>query len=168
MRCVGSGMNASAVSCASIVIVLLVASAAGCGKKGPAVEFVEGIVLIDGQPLAEANVGFSPQSPQGLAGVGKTDARGIFRLTATRGGRATAGVPIGEYTVTVSKIEFDLKGQPPPADGDYSNIPVKSLVPEAYSLNGFSPLEATVTPGGGGTDVYHFELDSKFKAPVAK
>ncbi len=33
---------------------------AGCGRSGPAVAFVEGTVLLDGQPVAEATVGFSP------------------------------------------------------------------------------------------------------------
>jgi len=46
-----------------MVVMWLIAIAAvsmivGCGRSGPEVHYVEGVVLLDGEPLAGATVGF--------------------------------------------------------------------------------------------------------------
>lgn len=151
-----------------VVCIVACGLGAGCGRKGPVVEFVEGVVILDGQAVEGASVGFSPLDAAGLAGNGRTDAAGKFRLTSTRGGKAEGGVPIGRYAVMVSKVEYDLGGKPPPEDGDYSNIPVKTVVPEDYGVAATSGLEVDVPPGGGSVDRFRFELSSKYKASGRK
>jgi hypothetical protein len=80
--------------CAAAVLVW----AAGCGTKGPDVQFVEGRVTLDGTPLANATVG--PQarwSPGGgkwqfTADAGMTVLR---RLEYARNGRQVADLAPG-------------------------------------------------------------------------
>ena len=150
----------------TVLLVLVVGCglvAGGCGKKGLQVEYVEGIVLLDGEPVGDAAVGLSPVDGAGLPATGRTRKDGIFHVTATRGGRADAGVPAGEYVMTVTKAEYDLQGKSPPAEGDYSNIPVRHVVPVAYGFIDTSGIRMTVPPGGGRADKFRFELRSDFK-----
>jgi hypothetical protein len=145
------------------LLLAIVAVVVGCGRQGPVVQFVEGIVLLDGAPVAGANVAFSPTGAEGLPAVGRTNESGIFHLTSTRGGRPEKGAAVGAYAVTITKAEYDLGGKPPPADGDYSNVPVRHVVPEAYGSAATSGLTATVKPGGGNVDTFRFELVRDFK-----
>ena len=76
---------------------------AGCGPKGPDVQFVEGVVTLDGKPLDGAAVAFVPVDKAGISAAGKTDADGRFRLNATQGKKYGKGTVVGEYVVTVTK-----------------------------------------------------------------
>jgi len=67
-------------------------------------ENVEGIVTLDGQPVADATITFVPVNDgQGTAATGITDENGDFRLTAA--GESTAepstGIPPADYYVGV-------------------------------------------------------------------
>ena len=99
------------------LVAVGLALAVGCGRsKGPAVEFVEGMVLLDGQPIEGADVGFSPVAGR-LAAYGRTDSAGKFRLTTGQGGKRLAGAPIGDYAVTVIKWRNRLEDLGPRPDG---------------------------------------------------
>ena len=83
---------------------------AGCPADTAVVdtEYVEGVVTLDGTPVPEATVMFTPVTPgQGLGATGQTDANGVYKLTATTTGDATAeagaGTLPGEYYVGVIK-----------------------------------------------------------------
>jgi hypothetical protein len=134
---------------------------AGCGRSGPVVAFVEGTVLLDGQPVAEATVGFSPIAG-GLPAVGMTDGDGRFHLSSTGGGRPEAGAVPGEYAVVVSKQVVEHSGAPPTPEQESSVPPsswpdrgsarpptqtVRDLVPAAYGHAESSGLRAVVKPG---------------------
>ena len=57
-------------------VCLLIGMVLGCGQRGPVVEMVEGVVLLDGQPVEGATVLFSPDAggaADGLPAVGRTD-----------------------------------------------------------------------------------------------
>jgi len=69
---------------------------AGCG--GPRLSPVEGVVLLDGKPLADAAVQFIPQST-GRDATGQTDAAGKF-VMSTKNPRD--GVHPGAYKVVIS------------------------------------------------------------------
>jgi hypothetical protein len=69
---------------------------AGCG--GPRLSPVEGVVLLDGKPLADAAVQFVPQSA-GRDATGQTDAAGKF-VMSTKNPRD--GVHPGAYKVVIS------------------------------------------------------------------
>ncbi len=143
----------------------MVAVVTGCGPRGPAVEMVEGVVLLDGRPVEGATVFFSPTSDTrdkaaGLPAAGRTGPDGSFRLNAGGGAKPGAGTKVGEYIVTVIKQESDPV---PPPDLDKPpalppEITVRDLLPVRYKLGATTPLRATVKQG---KNVYRFELDSK-------
>jgi hypothetical protein len=138
--------------------------ACGCGPRGPAVEMVEGVVLLDGRPVEGATVFFSPASETGdealgLPAAGRTGRDGGFRLNAGRGAKPGAGTKAGEYIVTVVKQESDPVPPPDLAKPPVSppEITVRDLLPARYKLGATTPLRATVKHG---KNVYRFELGS--------
>jgi hypothetical protein len=144
-------------------------AAVGCGRPGPSVQPVEGTILLDGQPLEGATVGFSPTSSEGgLPAVGLTDSEGRFTLTSTGGGRPEAGAVIGDYAVVVSKQEVEGTGPTPeapamaaPPPTAYPQQPkVINVVPLPYGRSEASGLRATVK---SGRNVVRFELESTFQ-----
>ena len=149
----------------ALSIACTLAFACGCGPRGPAVEMVEGVVLLDGRPVEGATVFFSPASDpsdeaSGLPAAGRTGPDGGFRLNAGGGATPGAGTKVGEYIVTVTKQESDPV---PPPDLDKPpalppEIEVRDLLPVRYKLGATTPLRATVKQG---KNVYRFELDSK-------
>lgn len=71
----------------------------GCGSGDrPDLGTVEGVVTLDGKPLAEAFVHFDPGTVRGSSGV--TDAEGKYELTYIRD---TKGAAIGEHIVRITK-----------------------------------------------------------------
>ena len=158
------------------VVAGVLAGGAGCTQSGPAVQFVEGRILLDGQPVAGATVGFGPASPAtGLPAAGTTDAEGVFHLTASGGGAPGGGTLAGDYVVTVLKIEQNA-GKPLPAfgDPDYGKAtdpsvpspaggPPKYIVPQPYSNPETSGLKATVKSGRNTGDAFVFNLEAGFK-----
>ena len=141
----------------------------GCGRSGLDLQMVEGVVTINGEPLAGATVGFSPLIPgQGLPATGATVADGTFRLTATRGGTPDKGTTVGDYAVTISKVELlpdplwdNLKpGETPsrPRQMQY-----RYVVPKAYESITTSGLKATVKKGVNKGDAFRYDLKSDYK-----
>lgn len=151
----------------AVVVMCLLLAVAGCRKTGLQVEFVEGIVLLDGKPVEAAVIGASPAGAAGVPAVGRTDARGMFHLTAQQGGGREQGVPVGEYRISVSKMEYDTPTGKPPDDGDLTGLALRYLVPKDYESPETSGLVLSVGKGGGRADKYRFELRSDFKAAAA-
>jgi hypothetical protein len=161
------------------IALLLAVAAVGCSsRRGPAVEFVEGRITLDGEPIADAIVGFSPAGGSGLAAHGRTDAQGAYRLTTAQGGAPLRGAPVGEYVVTVQKYRnpvADLGPEPDPADPAHakwqaeferlSTVPLASLaiVPIGYADAATSGLTASVKPGRNTGDAVSFALTSEFR-----
>jgi hypothetical protein len=154
---------------ASWVVVLSALTLAGCGSRGPHVQFVEGIVLLDGQPVDGAMVFFIPhaergETTNGLPAAGRTKADGTFQLNASAGARAGAGTAIGTYAVTVVKQEGppipepDASGFLPPAP---PNMVVRDVVPKVYGAADTSPLRAEVA---AGKNRFRFELESSARS----
>jgi hypothetical protein len=138
---------------------LLILVAAGCGggadkwsKKRPAVHQVSGTVLLDGAPIAGANVNFVPSGGT-TAAYALTDEKGNFRLSTFA---QADGAPSGKYRVTVQKTVQETA--PDPMGGDNPPVVVKetSLVPEKYSDPETSGLLAEV--GDKGSKGLVFEL----------
>jgi hypothetical protein len=155
------------------LLAVALAFAVGCGRKGPAVEFVEGTVLLDGEPVTGADVGFSAVTA-GLSAYGRTDSVGKFRLTTGQGGRRLGGAPVGEYVVTVIKWRNrleELGPQPDPSDGNaagkwqaeadrLNSLPPDYIVPKAYGDKATSPFKATVKKGRNTGPAFTFDLTS--------
>lgn len=156
----------------------MIAVTAGCGREGPRVQLVEGRVLLDGQPIAGASVGFSPlEGTAALPGIGLTKEDGSFRLTATRGGPPHRGVPEGNYGVVISKVSSvdpDASDPPPVAEHGFPKFirpqrigetPYLLHLPEAYSDRERSGLRVTVKTGKNRVQ---FDLRSDFRGESAR
>jgi hypothetical protein len=154
--------------CSALLLALAIT---GCGgQRGPKVEYVEGVVTLDGKPLEGASVGYSPLSPgQGLPAGGKTDASGRYRLTAVRGGKPSGGTAVGDYGVMITKQEIipaDEPAPPPPRGGPPPDpVRLRSLIPEAYGEIATSGLQVSVKPGRNTGPEFTFELDSQKPNP---
>ena len=124
--------------CRWLACVLAVSALAGCGAGSTNLETAaaEGVVLLDGQPLADADVAFSPE--KGPTATARTDAEGKFKLMTYRAGD---GAVAGKHTVTVNKQV--AKGKNAQGYTDY-----QSVVPALYVNPAKSPLTATIPPGG--------------------
>jgi hypothetical protein len=67
----------------------------GCGNSG--YHKVSGVVLLDGAPVPEVSVAFSPVDPSGEGATGFTDGGGRFQMRGAVG----PGVKPGKYKVTL-------------------------------------------------------------------
>ena len=78
----------------------------GCGGSNdqPELGEVEGIVTLDGKPLQDAYVSFSPKEGDGATSTGETDGEGKFKL---RYKRDTMGATVGTHVVRVWTVEED-------------------------------------------------------------
>ena len=160
------------------ILLMLAACITGCsGQRGPKVEYVEGTVTLDGNPVEGASVGYSPVAHgQGLPAGGKTDPNGRYRLTAVRGGGHDAGTAVGDYSVSVTKMEFIPKNepQPPPPSGWDPRSgappppPMRPVVPLVYGDTATSGLRVTVKPGRNTGPEFSFDLDSEKPTSAGK
>ena len=141
----------------------------GCGQSGPAVENVQGVVTLDGTPLEGATVFFSPKGTGGISAAGLTQADGSFTLNA-KGAKPGAGTAVGDYSVTVSKVEMpempnidedDPRYGTPEHDRlnqEASTAKPKVIVPEKYNNSETSPFTAKVE---SGSNTFTFDVSSK-------
>jgi len=122
-----------------------IAVVVGCG--GPV--NVQGKVVKDGKPVAEATVVFIPVSGGQEAGD-LTDEEGNFRLKNPQ----KFGLVPGEYLVTVSKMVYPpgMKVPSPQEMTMAMTAKMKESLPAQYTRQDKTPLRVTV-PRGGVTDV---------------
>lgn len=138
---------------------------AGCGsslKLNP----VTGKVTLDGKPITDATVTFTP-SGAGAAAVGRTDANGVYTLMDNRGDGA-AGAEQGEYKVAVlwykpsgkdlsqqtgaGEEKKDDRAAHTTVQGPTAQLPTSYLNPDT------SGLTASVK---AGSNTFDFDLKSK-------
>ena len=126
-------------------------AASGChGKPLPQLTEVEGVVLVDGEPLPQAQIQFVPE----LANFGAeynssavTDNQGKFKLVCRKTGEP--GAVIGMNRVVV--LEYtppELRGRSTEARlklSEYQEELKNRPIPEAYSSMGKTPLKLEVT-----------------------
>ncbi len=125
-------------------------SASGCGGATPVP--TKGVVLLDGKPLAQANVLFIAQEPGGKHATGYTDASGAFDLTTDR---LKDGALPGTYKVTVHYAEAveRPKNLRSPAAMQQATIEANeqrgpTLVPEIYTRSDLTVLTHRVPEDG--------------------
>ncbi len=118
----------------------------GCfGSSGPEVGNVRGQVTLDGQPLAEAKITFSPIA-EARGSFGTTDANGYYKLEYTFD---KAGALVGEHRVSI------LSGE---GEGESAKDP---LLPASYNTD--TKLTAEVKAGSNTID---FKLTSDGAVPA--
>lgn len=115
----------------------------GCGQGGPPMGKVSGTVTLDGNPLADVEVEFTPQAEGGSPSYGQTDASGQYDLMFSLDRK---GALVGKHTVRITVPEFD-------EDGD----PIVSTIEIPAKYNSESELTADVPKGG---DTIDFALES--------
>lgn len=96
-------------------VVALAAILAGCDSK-PALPPVTGVVTYGGQPLAGANVLFTPE--KGIASGATTGPDGRFELQANDGRK---GAEVGKHRVSVVRPSPEV---PPPMGGESGPPPL--------------------------------------------
>jgi hypothetical protein len=141
--------------------VLVAVAAAGCGDAGPRRVPVVGRLLIDGKPLPNMAVNFSPVGDtKGSGAIGASDADGNFTLADVRG---PAGVVAGVYKVHL------YPGPPPgikPGDpADVVSKPSAGGIPGVYIDPHNTPLRVTVPDGGCTVEI---DITKSGKAPTVK
>ena len=137
---------------------------AGCGPKGHGlkVEYVEGVVTLDDQPLEGASVTFVPKTEGGKeeSASGYTNESGMYKLSSMNGD-PEKGAVAGDYVVNVSKVKVvDPKAGMSYEQATMSTAVVKQtqLLPTIYQDRKNSPLSFTVNPG---KNKINLELKSK-------
>ncbi len=128
---------------------------AGCGggSDQPDLGLVTGTVTLDGAPLTNTAIMFSPVD--GRPALGKTDAQGKYELTYIRD---TKGCKVGKCKVEIGNLEGE--DEEVGADGEQTtdSKPANSKKPRIPSkYNTKTELEANVKPG---ENTFNFDLKS--------
>lgn len=151
--------SVSLLVCFSLVILVV-----GCQPKGRGlkVEYVEGVVTLDGTPVSDASVEFLPvQSGSGEAAGGFTNAQGVYKLSSMNGD-PEKGAIAGDYNVTVRKIEATSylnddgtfkPGAPKDSTGQLISTVQKDILPAVYKDRNKTPVQLTVAPGNNKLNI---------------
>lgn len=148
-------MNSRLVlSLASLVLILLL----GCSGGGPATHSVSGVIMFDGQPVTDAQVGFIPVDGQAneegevKPASGQTDSNGRYTLTTyVKPTQQVKGAMAGSYKVTVTKGVAENRIV------EYDDLSQQTGLPDVYGDATQTPLSATVTADGSNN--FDFTLE---------
>jgi len=143
-----------------LLLVGLLITAIGCGPpgRGLRVEFVEGTVTLDGQPLDGVSITFIPlnEGDGTESAFGRSNDRGVFRLSSMNGD-PDRGAVAGEYRIIASKTEVDdpWAGMTPEEAQAASHLTAShtEILPAIYRDRQNTPLSATVNPGRNTIDI---------------
>ena len=130
----------------STLSLFALAAVVGCGANsdGPETYPVSGVVMLADQPVAGAVITFQPMSaePGAMGAQATSGADGAFDVKiAVAGGQSEKeGLPVGEYGVTVTKIET-------PTTLERGSRP-KNELPAKYADVSSSGLTAKVAAAG--------------------
>lgn len=132
--------SASASYLALASLGVLAVLSIGCGKSGPQLTPVEGVVTLDGTPLEGATVLFQPDAG-GKPAVGLSDAAGKFVLKTLEEGD---GAQVGMNSVSVTK---QIKGESSAdvEEGEIADVVLET--PAKYASPKLSGLSVDVQPG---------------------
>jgi hypothetical protein len=140
---------AAASLCLAIGAVPLVLSLAGCAPEEthPETAKVSGVVLYQGEPVAQAEVTFRPEG-EGDNGLGRTDAQGKF-VISTYGQQD--GAVVGKHVVTVQLFP---EGGLPGAEVESTDT---TPIPPKYADPAATPLSEEVK--SGANNEFEFTLE---------
>jgi hypothetical protein len=140
-------MNRHCTASGGVLALAALITLAGCG--GPAGVSVDGLVTLDGAPLADALLEFAPADAGAALGgaSARTDAQGKFQVASSPQLRLLPGT----YGVRVSKWVDKKSKQTVPA-GDVEQLKLANLalnvLPYRYSNPGANaPVQVDLKPG---------------------
>jgi len=151
--------------CVILALLVPLFIVSGCsGNSGPRVYLVTGKVTLDGAPLPEANIIFSPVSQSGtaLSASGRTNADGVYLIQTTTG-KPEGGTTPGDYKVCILKTKQLWDGKsylPNPGGEPIKNSRAVNMLPPIYTQANTTPFQATVTTDKD-KNVFNFDLKSK-------
>lgn len=125
--------------------------AAGCSPTPPPVTPAEGVVLLNGAPLPNAQVTFMPQLDHfgaEMNSTGMTDEKGHFTLTCAFKGEPGAAVGKHKVLVTDAPVPADARGPSQAAQEKAARFLAglkNRPIPTAYAAAGTTPLTVDVT-----------------------
>jgi hypothetical protein len=128
----------------------------GCGGRNLNLVPVQGTATLDGEPLKNKSLLFTPAEGEGIPGSANTDANGKYELLAIVTGltEAKKGVPPGRYKVTASEPAIPIEGGDEEIEGMIlPGEAVASGIPQRYQSTDTTPLVVEVPEGGGTIDL---------------
>lgn len=150
------------ISVVALCVVCL--TCMGCGSGGPDLGEVSGTVTMDGEPLDNALVTFTPVEG-GRSSTGKTDENGNYTLSfADRTGALVGTHEVSVMTLTdvegedMSEVSSDSDAYMEQAMGgasDYDNATVTEQIPAKYNTETELTFEVE-----SGKNTYDIELSS--------
>ncbi len=133
----------------------------GCGGGSdyvvPELMEVSGTVTLDGEPLSNTTVIFSPQpGTNGTGAIGVTDSNGKYTLKHQSD---KSGIESGKYYVTFSKWAMP-DGSPIPEGKTAADVEAEEFIPENYrTVTESGPKNVAEVKANG--DTFDFQLKSK-------
>lgn len=140
-------------SCLLLLCLVIVGCSQGPTDTPPLAR-VKGTVTLDGKPLTQGSVQFTPDKNRGTTGrmaLGNINEDGTFELMTIR---ADDGAQVGYHLVAIESYETTAFDPNKPA-----NQAPKSLIPAQYANPQTSKLTAEVK--AGEENVFNFDLKSK-------
>lgn len=162
-RCLArsASLAMSASTCAAL---LLLALAPGCGGGNPlGRQAVSGAITLDGAPLDQGSIQFSPHQRSGVSG-GAVISAGAYQIAADK------GLPPGQYLV---RIFSPVDAQEPAAEEPETMVPGPTAAPSSRGPRQPPPgterippefnLESTqvVDVTDGGANAFDFDIRTK-------
>jgi hypothetical protein len=132
---------------APLILMALTALAGGCARVPPPFTDAEGVLLIDGKPLPNAEVEFYPEV-DGFGGdlnsTATTDDDGRFKLTGVKG---QSGAVVAKHRVVVRDppMPAELRGQN--LEGQFTARLKNRPIPEKYRSAASTPARVEVKAG---------------------
>lgn len=127
---------------ASRWLILVAMTVAGCGKTGPELAEVRGVITLGERPMRDVIVTFRPTGQTAGNGAhGATDAQGRFELADVRGGK---GARPGQYKVHLYPAPVKSHDGAPSEVASLGNV----SVPAVYVDPNTSPISAAVPAEG--------------------
>ena len=147
--------------CTLLLFVFSLAFLSGC-SRGPVVNYVEGIVTLDGEPISGIDVSFVPaveaSDPNDLTAAlwasGRTEADGTYKLSTTRGSAVDRGTTVGSYKVALVKKEINFSGGNPQT-GSMGTPSIIYHIPAVFEDQETSGITVEVVKG---RNIFNFAL----------
>ena len=145
-------LNKMTIRICLVCLCVFAISISGC-KKGIDANLVEGLVTLDGQPLAGASVTFYDPNDDSKTAGGFSNEKGVYRLTPY-GGQGGEGAFTGDYVVTVTKSETVPLPKPITYDdGSVSTETTQHILLPVYRDRKNTPLKFPVVKGKNKIDL---------------